>query len=466
MPLAIAACAGLGVAVGVLAPPPRLLALAALGLAAVPWVVAPLRRVGLHGAWLALAALSILAGEVGAISLGGQSGHLLWADLVLAAGLGFAALRGGLRFSWPRAAHLDALWWMLAWAGASLLVARDPLTAISELKEWCVAGVAAVAALQWACSPARARTLLGVLALTGALIAAHMLLVVATSPVGPVFAILMKLVDLPWGRSNYLAGIIILALPVTLGLLVAARGVRARAAWSALLLVQSAGLVVSASKGAILALVAGLAIAWGADRRAPRLARAGVVILVVGGALVFAAGPLQEVMRYRLQASALDYSAGERMDLYRLAWQQALSHPILGIGLGNFEVISNRLHGVDTVPHQFGLGFLCETGVPGLILALGFMAALLGLAWRARSRARTPAARSLALGAWAAMIGFAAHNQIESTIYGEQYKILLLMLAAATWGLCREPEETSEPVVRNAIPSRDLPQSGPLISTR
>ncbi len=436
---AVAACAGLGVAAGVLAPSARMLAIGGAGLLAVPVLVAVLRRLGLHGAWLALAALSILGGEIGAISIGGQNGHLLWADLVLGAGAAIAAVRLRLRFTWPRAAHLDALWPFLAWAGASLIVARDPLTAISELKEWMVAAVAAVAAVGWARHPERSRTLLGVIGLTGGLIALHMLVVVATSPVGPVFAVLMKLADLPWGRSNYLAGIVILALPATLGLLGAAQRPPARLGWGALALLQAAGLAVSASKGAILALVIGLAVAWGADRRAPRVARVAVLAILAAGALVFAAGPLQEVMRYRLQARALDYSAGERMDLYRLAWQQFLEHPLLGIGLGNFSVISNRLHGVDTVPHQYELGFLCELGVPGLLLALGVMASLLRLAWRARSAAATPAARSLALGTWAATIGFAVHNQLESTIYGEQYKLVLVMLAAAAWGLT-QPE--------------------------
>jgi len=330
---AVAACAGLGVAAGVLAPSARMLAIGGAGLLAVPVLVAVLRRLGLHGAWLALAALSILGGEIGAISIGGQNGHLLWADLVLGAGAAIAAVRLRLRFTWPRAAHLDALWPFLAWAGASLIVARDPLTAISELKEWMVAAVAAVAAVGWARHPERSRTLLGVIGLTGGLIALHMLVVVATSPVGPVFAVLMKLADLPWGRSNYLAGIVILALPATLGLLGAAQRPPARLGWGALALLQAAGLAVSASKGAILALVIGLAVAWGADRRAPRVARVAVLAILAAGALVFAAGPLQEVMRYRLQARALDYSAGERMDLYRLAWQQFLEHPLLGIGL-------------------------------------------------------------------------------------------------------------------------------------
>jgi hypothetical protein len=434
----------LAVAVGLLAPRPGTVALGAGALAGAVALARAARRAGALASWLALVLLSILAGGLGAISLGGQSGHLLWTDAVLAAGLVWIATRPALAAEWPRAPFVSALAWFLAWAGLSILIARDPLTAISEYKEWLVAAVVAVAAVAHARDGARARGLLGVTAVTGALIALHMLLVAATSPLGPLFAIVMKLVDLPWGRSNYLAGLLILALPVTLGLLGSSPRLRERLAWGALLIAQAAGLAISASKGAILALVVGLGVAYAADRRAPRVTRWVVVGVLAAGVLVFAAGPLQEVARYRLQQHSLEYSAGERMDLYRLAWREFLARPLTGVGLGNFEVISNRLHGVDTVPHNYELGFLCELGLPGLLLALAWMGALLRLAWRARAAAATPPARALAAGLWAAMVAFAVHNQFESTIYGEQYKIMLVVVAAAAWGVARPRNDARE----------------------
>jgi hypothetical protein len=63
------------------------------------------------------------------------------------------------------------------------------------------------------------------------------------------------------------------------------------------------------------------------------------------------------------------------------------------------------------------------------------MATLLAAAHRACARAKAPRTASLALGLWIATVGFAVHNQFESTIYGEQYKIMLVAVAAAAWRL-------------------------------
>ena len=37
------------------------------------------------------------------------------------------------------------------------------------------------------------------------------------------------------------------------------------------------------------------------------------------------------------------------------------------------------------------------------------------------------------MGLWAAFLACVVHNQFESTLYGEQYKLLLVVVAAATW---------------------------------
>jgi O-antigen ligase len=168
---------------------------------------------------------------------------------------------------------------------------------------------------------------------------------------------------------------------------------------------------------------------------------AAIIALAVA---VFSIGPLQRVMRYRLQASALDYSVSERMDLYRLAWHEFGRHPITGLGLNNFSVTANRLRGVDTVPHNLELGFLAELGIPGLVLVLAWLGTLAATAWRARARAPTSRDRALALALWCSFLAFVVHNQFESTIYGEQFKILLMLMAAATWRLGEEWSVASE----------------------
>jgi O-antigen ligase len=402
-----------------------------------------LRRYGALGLWVALVVVSILAGEMSALPLGGQSGRLLWADGVLAAGLLVALARRGLSLEIPRAPFLDRMVLFIGWSALTLALARDPLTGIAELKEWIVAWAVGGLALAFARDARRARVLLGVVAVTGAMVALLMAWEALHSPFGFVLAVLLKKVDLAWGRTNYLAGLLILALPVTLGLFGHAASWRARVGWIAITVLQSAGILLSASKGAVVALIVGLTIAFARGGKGSRVTAFALVAIAALGIGVFSFGPLHEVIAYRLQSSALDYSVSERMDLYRLAAQQFARHPVFGIGLNNFSVAANRLTGVDTVPHNLELGLLAETGIPGFALGLFWVAALLTAAWRARHRARTPRARALAVGLWAACIGFVVHNQFESTLYGQQYKILLLVVAAATWRLAESSSDES-----------------------
>ena len=414
---------------------PLLLVGAGLAAAVLALAVRFARRHGSLAAWIALLSLSILAGELSAVSLGGQSGRLLWADLVLGVGLGWALLGRGFRVEVPRAPFLIAMIPLLAWSALSLLVSPDPLTGIAELKEWCVALLAAAAAACFATDSARARLLLGTIAVTGSLVALHMTCVAFTSPLGPALAVLLKQVDLPWGRTNYLAGLLAIGFPVALGLLGHASRWRGRALWLVVLALNALGIVLSASKGAIVALVTALVLSFAPGSRAGR-AGAAVTAAILGiGVAIFEFGPLRQVLLYRLQASAVEYSVGARIDLYTLAWETFCRNPLLGVGLNNFSVISHRLTGVDTVPHNFELGFLSELGLPGALLAILWAGTLGVTAWRARCAARSSRERALGLGVWAAFVGFAIHNQFESTLYGEQFKIVLMLLSAATWRL-------------------------------
>lgn len=434
MPFVAAALAAtlsvsLACAVAAWTPSPKVLALPAIVAVGLALIARSVRRWGGLGVAVAAIAVSILAGELSAVAVGGQSGRLLWADAVLAGAVGIAMLRMRLRIEFELPPFLMALGVFLVWSCLSVLASADPLTAIAEIKEWMAAWVAGLLAAQYASNAARARFVLGAVAASGALLSAHMAWVAFHAPMGPVLTIVMKQVDLPWGRTNYLAGILILQLPLAVGLASTTASARARAGWVLVALACATGIVLSASKGAIVALVAALIVAYGFGGRATRAAFAGVAVLCVTGALVFTMGPLKHVLEYRLQRSALDYSIGERLDLYRLAWDEFTRHPLLGIGLNNFSVSAHRLTGVDTVPHNLELGFLAELGLVGLLLTLAGLAALLRLGWRARKS--MGGGNDLGVALWATFLAAAIHNQFESTIYGEQYKLILVLTIAA-----------------------------------
>lgn len=407
------------------------------------------RRYGGTALGMGLLAVSIVAGEVSAISFGGQSGRILWADVVLGVGVVFVLLRTGLVFELPAMPLAAALLPWVGWSAVTLLFARDVLTGVAELKEWVVAVMVLVLALAWARDVRRARLLMTAVAWTSALVALLMIETAFRSPLGWVLAVLLKQVDLPWGRTNYLAGILILGIPLTGGLLGHATSWKARTQHLGLLLLQVTGLALSASKGAMVALVVGFVFAFSPTSRASRWGALAMLAILAGATLLFVLGPLHQVLLYRLQASAVEYSVGERMNLYRLAWDSFVRQPLLGLGLNNFSVVSNRLTGVDTVPHNLELGLLAELGLPGLVLCFAWIGRFGACAWRARDGRRTPGERALGLGVWAAFVGFFVHNQFESTLYGEQYKILLMMVTAAAAALA------------GSCDLHDRPRSGP-----
>ena len=110
------------------------------------------------------------------------------------------------------------------------------------------------------------------------------------------------------------------------------------------------------------------------------------------------------------------------------------------LGLNNFSVASHVLRGLDTVPHQLELGLLAEVGLPGTLLGLALLVVPLVQAWRLWRRATCTADQALYGGMLAAWVGMLAHNQVESTLYGEQFKLFIALLAAALWAFGRARE--------------------------
>jgi len=178
------------------------------------------------------------------------------------------------------------------------------------------------------------------------------------------------------------------------------------------------------------ALAVGLVVAVGAavetrlGERARRRARNGVraaalvtLVGVLAGGLVLAGNPVT-----RLESAWHSFKGGygssassgsrlvsglgsNRYDFYRVALDEFLSHPLLGIGADNFEQqYLARGHSDETphYPHSVELRTLVETGLVGTVIALvGLAAALLAAAQALRRE--DPLVRTVA---GAALAGF------------------------------------------------------------
>jgi O-antigen ligase len=163
------------------------------------------------------------------------------------------------------------------------------------------------------------------------------------------------------------------------------------------------------------------------------LAGAAVLALIAGvaGGLVAAGNPIKRV-EHAWNSFKGGYAQGEphgsrlasglgsnRYDFYRVALDEFVAHPVLGIGADNFQQqYLARGHSDETphFPHSVELRTLAQTGIVGALLALvGLAAALLAVA-RAlsrRARAADPLAAAVAAAALAAFGYWIVHGSFD-----------------------------------------------------
>jgi tetratricopeptide (TPR) repeat protein len=232
------------------------------------------------------------------------------------------------------------------------------------------------------------------------------------------------------------------AVPVALGIGATARlilhvGDRIRAGQSAHAATHTAVLAMF-----VAALLVGLAVAAGAafeSRRtispeAARGLRRGVAVtalatllaVVVGGVAV-AGNPVTRVRHawdsfkggYTAEATGsnrlLSGLGSNRYDFYRVALDEFVAHPVLGIGADNFAqqyLLHGRSDETPRYPHSVELRTLSQTGLVGALLAVVGLGAALLAGWRAMRRA-DPLARTVAAAALAGFAYWAVHGSFD-----------------------------------------------------
>jgi len=204
----------------------------------------------------------------------------------------------------------------------------------------------------------------------------------------------------------------------------------------------AAGLVLTASRGGLIALVCALVAAlvfsgrWRAQVTVLALA---VGLLAVG----YYAGIASPDARERITAS--DGGSG-RTDLWRVGWQVVEDHPVLGAGAGNFGEVSKSYLGdagllrrsdlivsTSNVLHNTYLGTLVELGIVGaclLLMILGFSLGCLVRAARTSMRADDVTMEILARGLLVALVGILAADFFISEPYNKHLWLLLALCPA------------------------------------
>jgi len=232
---------------------------------------------------------------------------------------------------------------------------------------------------------------------------------------------------LPLGGSNYLA--VFLEFGLFFELLARRRG------WPVLVALNGAGILLTFSRGALLAsgmMLAGLTVVM-LFMRGRRPVAAAVIAAMLAAAVVVSVTPALQVMLRAFEI--LSRTADSRIELWQDAWQAAAWRPLTGVGYGAYESI-----GTLRDAHSLPMALLAETGVVGLALFSFALLAALGRALRFSADPlaghRRPEAQGLAAGLMVVLL----HSLIEPFFLG-----FSAIWAAAVFAWIAGPWRVSEP---------------------
>ena len=203
-----------------------------------------------------------------------------------------------------------------------------------------------------------------------------------------------------YGNPGYFAGVLILPMALTLLFLHQAKAVTPRIGYFVLFALQFTGIIISGTRSALLgvltpaflAAVARIIVKRDSFSRYTSIALIGVpvasILLILGGQRSHS--PLFQ----RLTSVHDDESKVIRMIEWRAAWLGFKERPLLGIGSGNYDVVSNKYfdkalykYNVNSVrvdkPHNQLLEILVTMGLVGLLAYVGILVVAGFAFWKA-----------------------------------------------------------------------------------
>jgi O-antigen ligase len=233
------------------------------------------------------------------------------------------------------------------------------------------------------------------------------------------------------GRSNYVASILLLLIPLAVGAGFAHRG-KMRVLFVGCAMVMFSGLVVTMSRGAMLAMVVAAVLSLPLMHRAGVRVKHVLAVVFLGVVTVF----LLPSDILRADAALVTYRWENpdlgRAELIKASLRSFVENPVLGVGPGQLgRAIAARA----VVPeydqqymnaHNLVLDALAENGLPaGLALLV-----MVGIVMYRALRAALLQSSTLNVALWVALFAAVIHNMVEASFEGQQFQVVFWTLAA------------------------------------
>jgi O-antigen ligase len=236
-------------------------------------------------------------------------------------------------------------------------------------------------------------------------------------------------IGIAMGRSNYIASILVLLIPLSVAAGCLYRGAkRWLSIGSAMFMV--AGLLCTMSRGAILAILLATILSL------PLLVKGGVRMkhVALGLVLVLAVVALLPTdllfTNVALFAYRLENPDWHREELIRATWHCFQDNPFLGVGPGQLtNAIARRLtapaYGAENA-HNLVLDSLAENGFLAGVALLAMVGVVLRRAWVAARNQST----ALNVALWIGISAAVMHNMVEASFEGQQFQVVFWTVVA------------------------------------
>jgi O-antigen ligase len=239
--------------------------------------------------------------------------------------------------------------------------------------------------------------------------------------------------------SNIAGGTLAMLLPVPVAYVFFARRPLIRLGALLEVGVVSTVLLFTQSRGALVALAAGMVVMLVAHNRHWLILA--VLSVIVGLSTVRVVGMDSFLASISdTAAGSAVHSAQGRLELWSRGWMMLRDFPFTGIGFGMAVQVMPMLYptfvlsndrGIEHV-HNLYLQAGVDLGFPGLIATLAFLLGLCYLSWRAAQRARGTGLEPLASGMLGGIVVFAVHGFTDNiTFYAKSHFIAWTLFGVA-----------------------------------
>lgn len=238
-----------------------------------------------------------------------------------------------------------------------------------------------------------------------------------------------NLLTVGWGRSNYLAAFFVVIIPLTIGYLFYTKSKGAKYLITFALVLMTFALILTLSRGGILALLIGMVILFSRLLKAKTFMPFLIVLLVI--AVVLLLNPLTYVLIDRISSLETSGSVSTRINFYKDVWNAFLNHPITGVGFGNLGYYATFIFGPDESPaaHNIFLGAIGEVGLIGAILYFSILGTLLRNIFIGFRIEQDESIKFLRWCLISSIVGGLVHTLVEPTLDGLQFSIMFWTIA-------------------------------------